>query len=47
MYTQSQKKRTMNLLTFPVTQGQGQVPLAGHDPGSLTLTQGHHGKSMN
>ncbi len=29
MYTQSQKKRTMNSLTSLVTQGQGQVPPAG------------------
>ena len=28
-YTQSQKKRTMNSLASPVTQGQGQVTQAG------------------
>ena len=27
MYTQSRKKRTMNSLAYPVTQGQGQVTL--------------------
>ena len=29
VYTQSQRKRTMNSLPSPVTQGQGQVPPAG------------------
>ncbi len=29
LYTQSQKKRTMNSLASPVTQGQGQVTPAG------------------
>ena len=29
VYTQSQKKRTMDPLTCPATQGQGQVPPAG------------------
>ncbi len=32
IYTQSQKKRTMNSLTCPVSQGRGQVPPAGSSP---------------